>query len=142
MLNANGVITAINQGGFVLWGNSTAAYPATSDPKDRWLAVRRFFNWDGNNFILTYRQKVDRPGNTRLIQSIVDSQNIIGNGYVARDYCAGYKMEFLAEDNPTTELLAGHLTVRTKLAPYIPAEYIENIREYDTAALTAALGGV
>ena len=43
-------------------------------------------------------------GNTRLIQSIVDSQNIIGNGYVARDYCAGYKMEFLAEDNPTTEL--------------------------------------
>ena len=91
---------------------------------------------------MTYRQKVDRPGNTRLIQSIVDSQNIIGNGYVARDYCAGYKMEFLAEDNPTTELLAGHLTVRTKLAPYIPAEYIENIREYDTDALTAALGGV
>lgn len=142
LLNANGVTSAINQDGFVLWGNSTAAYPATTDPKDRWLAVRRFFNWDGNNFILTYRQKVDRPGNTRLIQSIVDSQNIIGNGYVARDYCAGYKMEFLAEDNPTTELLAGHLTVRTKLAPYIPAEYIENIREYDTDALTAALGGV
>lgn len=142
LLNANGVTSAINQDGFVLWGNSTAAYPATSDPKDRWLAVRRFFNWDGNNFILTYRQKVDRPGNTRLIQSIVDSQNIIGNGYVARDYCAGYKMEFLAKDNPTTELLAGHLTVRTKLAPYIPAEYIENIREYDTATLTAALGGV
>lgn len=142
VLNANGVITAINQGGFILWGNSTAAYPATSDPKDQWLAVRRFFNWDGNNFILTYRQKVDRPGNTRLIQSVVDSQNIIGNGYVARDYCAGYKTEYLATDNPTTELLNGHLTVRTKLAPYIPSEFIENIREYDTDALTAALGGV
>ena len=141
-LNANGVITAINEGGFNLWGNSTAAYPGTSDPKDRWLAVRRFFNWDGNNFILTYRQKVDRPGNTRLIQSIVDSQNIIGNGYVARDYCAGYKTEFLTADNPTTELLNGHLTVRTKLAPYIPTEFIENIREYDVDALEAAMGGV
>lgn len=72
----------------------------------------------------------------------MDSQNIIGNGYVARDYCAGYKTEFLADDNPTTELLNGHLTVRTKLAPYIPTEYIENVREYDVTALEAALGGV
>ena len=142
VLNANGVITAVNEGGFNLWGNNTAAYPGTTDPKDRWLAVRRFFNWDGNNFILTYRQKVDRPGNTRLIQSIVDSQNIIGNGYVARDYCAGYRVEFLADDNPDTELLNGHLTVRTKLAPYIPTEFIENVREYDVDALTAALGGM
>ena len=29
----------------------------------------------------------------------------------------------------------------TYLAPYIPAEYIENIREYDTEALEAALTG-
>ena len=141
MLNANGVITAINEGGFNLWGNNTAAYPSTTDPKDRWLATRRFFNWDGNNFILTYRQKVDRPGNKRLIQSIVDSQNIKGNGYVARDYCAGYRTEFLESENPATNLLAGHLTVHTYLAPYIPAEFIENIREYDVDALTAALGG-
>lgn len=83
LLNGQGVITAINANGFKLWGNNTAAYPSTTDPKDRWLAVRRFFDWDGNNFILTYFQKVDKPGNTRLIQSIVDSQNIIGNGYVA-----------------------------------------------------------
>jgi len=142
VLNANGVITAINEGGFNLWGNSTAAYPATTDPKDRWLAVRRFFNWDGNNFILTYRQKVDRPGDTRLIQSIVDSQNITGNGYVARGYCAGYRTEFRQEDNPKTELLNGHLTVRTRQAPYIPSEFIENVREYDVTALEAALGGV
>ena len=141
VLNANGVITAINEGGFNLWGNNTAAYPSTSDPKDRWLATRRFFNWDGNNFILTYRQKVDRPGNKRLIQSIVDSQNIIGNGYVARDYCAGYKTVFLESENPVTELLAGHLTVHTYLAPYVPSEFIENRREYDVSALEAAMGG-
>lgn len=141
VLNANGVITAINADGFKLWGNNTAAYPSTTDPKDRWLAVRRFFDWDGNNFIRTYLQKVDKPGNPRLIQSIVDSQNIVGNGYVARDYCAGYRVEFRKDENPATNLLNGHLTVHTFLAPYIPAEYIENIREYDVSALTAAMGG-
>lgn len=141
VLNANGIITAINANGFKSWGNSTAAYPSTTDPKDRWLAVRRFFDWDGNNFIRTYFQKVDKPGNKRLIQSIVDSQNIIGNGYVARDYCAGYRVEFRSDENPVTNLLNGHLTVHTFLAPYIPAEYIENIREYDVTALQAAFGG-
>lgn len=141
VLNANGIITAINANGFKLWGNNTAAYPSTTDPKDRWLAVRRFFDWDGNNFICTYFQKVDKPGNKRLIQSIVDSQNIVGNGYVARDYCAGYRVEFKSEENPVTNLLAGHLTVHTYLAPYVPAEFIENIREYDVTALQAAMGG-
>ena len=141
VLNANGVITAINANGFKLWGNNTAAYPSITDPKDRWLAVRRFFDWDGNNFICTYMQKVDKPGNKRLIQSIVDSQNVIGNGYVARDYCAGYRVEFRSDENPVVNLLNGHLTVHTFLAPYIPAEYIENIREYDVDALQAAFGG-
>lgn len=141
VLNANGIITAINASGFKLWGNNTAAYPSTTDPKDRWLAVRRFFDWDGNNFIRTYFQKVDKPGNRRLIQSIVDSQNIVGNGYVARDYCAGYRVEFKSDENPVTNLLAGHLTTHTYMAPYIPAEYIENIREYDVTALEAAVGG-
>ncbi len=141
LLNANGVITAINANGYKAWGNNTAAYPSTTDPKDRFLAVRRFFNWDANNFILSYFQKVDDPANTRLIRSVVDSQNIKGNGYVARDYCAGYRTEFRTEENPLTDLLNGHLTTHTFMAPYLPAEYIENINEYDTAALQAALNG-
>ena len=45
------------------------------------------------------------------------------------------------EENPLTDLLNGHLTTHTFLAPYTPAEYIENINEYDTAALEAALTG-
>lgn len=141
LLNGQGVITAINANGFKSWGNNTCAYPSTTDPKDRWLQVRRFFDWDGNNFIMTYFQKVDKPGNRCLIQSIVDSQNIIGNGYVARGYCAGYRVEFRDDENPITNLMDGHLTVHTFMAPYIPAEFIENIREYDTDALEAALSG-
>ena len=50
-------------------------------------------------------------------------------------------VEFRSDENPVTNLLAGHLTVHTYLAPYIPAEYIENIREYDVDALESAIGG-
>jgi hypothetical protein len=60
---------------------------------------------------------------------------------VKREYCAGYRVEFRSDENPVTNLLNGHLTVHTFLAPYIPAENIENIREYDTEALEAALSG-
>ena len=38
-------------------------------------------------------------------------------------------------------LLAGQLTVHTLFAPYIPAETIENIREYDVSALESVIGG-
>lgn len=130
VLVANGICTAINVNGFKFWGNNTCAYPSTSDTKDR------FFDWDGNNFILTFFQKVDKPENRRLVQDIVDSTNITGSGYVARGYCAGYNMKFLEDENPTTELLAGHLTVHTYMAPFVPTEYIHNIREYDIDALS------
>ena len=141
LLNGQGVISAINANGFRSWGNNTAAFPGTTDPKDRWLAVRRFFDWDGNNFILTYFQKVDQPANTRLIQDIVDTQNIIGNGFVSRGYCATYRMEFRESENPPTNLLNGILTVHTMMTPFPPAEVIENIREFDVSALSAALTG-
>ena len=55
--------------------------------------------------------------------------------------CAGIRTEFRSDENPVTDLLNGKLTVHTFLAPYVPAEYIENINEYDTAALEAALTG-
>ena len=52
-----------------------------------------------------------------------------------------YLIEFRDDENPITDLLDGKLTTHTYLAPYIPAEKIVNIREYDTAALEAALTG-
>lgn len=138
-VNSYGVVTALNLNGFKSWGNNTCAYPSTTDPKDRWFACRRFFSWAGNSFILTYFQKVDDPMNKRLIENIVDSANIAGNGYVARGYCADYRVEYLEDENPTTDILNGKITFHMYLAPYTPAEDIEAILEFDTDALTEAL---
>jgi hypothetical protein len=136
-INGFGVATFLNMNGFRLWGNNTACYPGNTDPKDRWLSVRRFFCWTGNTFILTYFQKVDDPMNPRLIEAIVDSENVRGNSFVARDICARYEIAFVEDENPTTDLLNGKITFHQYLTPYVPAEDIENILEFDADALSA-----
>ena len=139
-VNEYGVATAVNINGFRIWGNYTGAYPSSSDAKDIWLAVRRMFNWQGNNFIQTYFSRVDDPMNFRLIEDIVTSENIRLSAYVP-EYIAGAKIEYRKEDNPATSILAGRIKFRQHFAPYTPAQTIENILDYDIAALQAALTG-
>ena len=140
-LNAAGVVTAINTNGFKAWGNNTAAYPGVTDPKDRWINCRRFFSWWGNSFITTYMEKVDNPANYRLIESIVDSENVRGNSLVSQGKCAGIKMVYSKDDNPITNVLSGKIVFRQYLAPYTPAEDILNVLEFDPSMIEAALGG-
>lgn len=140
-LNAIGVVTALNLNGFKAWGNNTAAYPATTDPKDRWICCRRFFSWWGNSFIMTYLEKVDNPANYRLIESIVDSENVRGNSLVSQGKCAGIKMQYSKEDNPVDQVLNGKIVFKQFLAPYTPAEDILNVLEFDPSMIEAALSG-
>lgn len=139
-VNAFGVATAFNSNGWRLWGNYTGAYPAVTDAKDMWLPVRRMFNWQGNTFIQTYLDKVDDPMNRYLIESVVDSENIRCSAY-APSMWAGARIEYVAEDNPDTDILAGKMTFRQHIAPYTPAQKIVNILDYDISMLRAALTG-
>ena len=135
-----GVATAFNMDGFRMWGNHTGAYPGSGDAKDIWINVRRMFNWQGNTFILTCFDKVDDPMNFILVENVVDSENIRCAAY-APAHWAGASIEYLEADNPTTDILAGHMTFRQHIAPYTPAETIENILNYDTDMLKASFTG-
>lgn len=139
ILNGQGINTAININGWKSWGNNTGIYPSSTDVKDRFIPVRRMFDWWGNTFILTYFQKVDSPLNRRLIETIVDSENIRANGYKARFQIAEAYIEFSSDENPVTDLLNGKITFHQYLTPFPPAETIKNVLEFDPAALTAAL---
>jgi len=140
-LNGNGVVTAVNHNGFRSWGNNTAAYPDNTDPKDRWIGVRRFFSWWGNRFITTYLEKVDSNADYRLIESFVDSENVFANSLVSSGKCAGLRMEYRQEDNQIDDVIDGKIVFREFLAPYNPAEDILDILEYDPSMVEAALGG-
>lgn len=141
VLNGNGIVTAINNSGWRIWGNNTAAYPEITDVKERWICCRRFFSWWGNQFIMTYNEKVGDPSNKKLIESICDSENIRGNGYVSQGKCAGIKIEYLEEENTAEDLMNGQITLRQHLAPYTPAEDILNILSFSPEMLRAAMEG-
>ena len=141
VVNSYGVATWLNMNGFRLWGNNTACYPGNTDPKDRWFSVRRFFCWDDNTFIQTYFQKVSDPLNKRLIEALVDSENVRGNSFVSRGICARYELQYIESENPTTDLLNGTVKFHKYMSPFNPAEDIEEIVEFDPNAISTALAG-
>lgn len=131
-LNGQGIVCALNfVGGWKLWGNRTGCYPANTDPKDAFIPIRRMFNWHAQTFILTYWAKVDKPINKRLIQTVIDSENIRLNGLVARGALLGARVEFREDENPKTGLLDGIIRFHTYITPPTPAREIENAIEYD-----------
>lgn len=136
-LNGAGIMTALNWiGGWRAWGNYTACYPADTDPKDCFISIRRMFDWIGNEFILTYWQKVDKPINRVLIETLVDSENIVLNGLTSQGYILGGAMKFLATENPTTNLMQGIIKFHTYITPPAPAQEIDDALEYDTSYLS------
>ncbi|EGJ51847.1 phage tail sheath family protein [Desulfocurvibacter africanus] len=140
-LNGQGIITAINwDGGWKAWGNRTAAYPSVTDPKDAWIPIRRFFGWYANRLILTYFQKVDWPIRRRLIQTIVDSENVNLNGLTSREIINGGRVTFLEAENPVTDIMDGVLRFHVYLNPPAPARDIEFVLEYDPSYLQALFG--
>jgi phage tail sheath protein FI len=123
-LNSQGVVTCINLfslGGFKLWGNYTAAYPAITDPHQIWIPVLRMFLFFGNTTILTCFQFVDDPANLRLVETVETTMQMFVNQLVAFGALLGGDIEFLASDNPMASLLAGQFFWRSYLGGVIPA---------------------
>jgi len=136
-VNADGVVTALKMSTWRSWGNYTGGFPEITDPKDMFIATRRMMDYIANTFIQIYFDKVDDPLNNRLIESIVDDENIRLNGFKALGQLAEARIEYRAADNTAENLASGKLTVRTFLSPYSPAQEIENIQEFDISGLTA-----
>ncbi|PAQ15070.1 phage tail protein [Bacillaceae bacterium SAOS 7] len=141
-LNGKGIVTAINWGTWRTWGNNTAAYPEATKQQDRFIAVRRVFDWWGNSFIVAFFDKVDNPTNYRLIESVVDAENLRANGYQAKGQIAGAKIEFREDMNPAENILNGKIVFTQKIGAFSPAESIVNVLEFDpTITAKAILGG-
>jgi len=140
-LNGQGVVTALNFiGGWKLWGNRTGCFPANTDVKDNFICLRRMFNWYAQTFILTYWAKVDSPMKRRLIDLVIDSENIRLNGYVARGFLLGARVEYRRDENPVTDQMDGIVRFHTYFTPPVPARVIETTIEFDTSYLETLFG--
>ena len=139
-LNSQGIVTGLNfANGWCAWGNRTSIYPSSTDVKDVFIAVRRFFYFLRNQLVLTYFQKVDEPANRRLLETIEDSVNIYLNGLQAAGVLVGSdnRLEFLQTENPTTDLLNGIIKFHLYITPAVPAEQIIFTAEFDPSGLNS-----
>ncbi len=139
-LNKNGVAGALKLPTWKFWGNNTAAYPASTDPIERWIKCVTMLNFMENKFKTEYLSSVGRNASYKLISSVVNSFNMWLNS-LTPDHLAGGEIIFDRKENPLENILAGRMKFRTRYADYTPAEYIENEFEYDTSILESALGG-
>jgi phage tail sheath protein FI len=140
LLNENGICTLFNwESGWMLWGNECGCFPSNTDPKDRFVNIRRFYNWWAVKFILTWFQKIDAPMNRRLLETIEDTENIQINAYVAMGVLVGTenKIEFRVNDNPLTDLIDGVIKAHTVLTVPPPMRVFENYLEYKAENLLA-----
>src|SRR5699024_7635003 len=82
-LNAEGIVTVISRNGWYTWGNSTAAYPETTDPVKRWIMTRLSFLYIENDFINSHFASVDGAINKKLVENIITEENIKLASYAA-----------------------------------------------------------
>ena len=136
-----GVVTAVNflDSGWVAKGNYTACFPGNTDVKDQFIPVSRMFGFIGNTLIRTFWPKQDKPLTTPLRDSIIQTCNTWMSGLCGSGYLYGARCELLAEENPLTNLLAGHITLHVYNAPPVPAQRIDFILVYDVSYVEAAL---
>jgi phage tail sheath protein FI len=143
-LNRSGVVTALNWSiyGWKSWGNRTAAGGgASSDYKDIWIPQKRMNDWIGNIFVLTLQDRVDWPGNRRLIDLVVNSFNNWLAGLAASGALLGGRVEFRHEDNPREDLLDGVYRFHIFSLTPSPAEWIEGLLEVDQSYLSTLFEG-
>ena len=131
-LNGQGIVCGLNfMGGLKIWGNRTGCFPSTTDPKDAFIPIRRMFNWVYGKVVTTFWSQVDGPVTKRLIQTVADSVNIWLNGLTAIGVILGGRVEFLSDENPTTDLEDGIVRFHIYLTPPPAGREIDMVLEYD-----------
>lgn len=137
-LNGNGIVTALNFiGGWKAWGNRTAVYPSTTDPKDSFIPVRRMMDWIQNTVILTYWQYLDAPITKRMVQAVTDSLNLWMNGLQSQGYILGGRVAFNESENSKVDLMDGKVRFHIYVTPPSPAEEMSFVVEYDANYLSS-----
>lgn len=140
-LNSNGIATALNfTGGWKLWGNRTACFPDVTDVKDNFITARRMFGWYRNKLTLTWWQKIDVPFTRRLVETVINSEQITLNSYTAKGYILGGRIEFDPLENSTLDLMNGISQFHVYLGTAAPNEQMKFAVEYDPAYIQTLFG--
>ncbi len=135
----DGVVTVLNNGGWVLWGNYTGCWPRNNDVSRVFICTSRMQDFICNTFVDTFWNYIDRPLTRVLIDSIVNNFNSWLAGLTHDGKLYGGEIRYISDNNSQTNLVAGKFRLDTKMASPVPAQEINMYVEYDVDYLTAAI---
>ncbi len=135
----DGVVTAINNGGWVLWGNYLACWPSSSDVAKYFICTKRMQDYICNTFIDTFWSFLDKPLTRPLIDAIVNSFNSWLNGLTHENKLYGGELQYVADNNTTAALVNGQFRLDCVMASPVPAQQINMYVTYDVDLITEAL---
>lgn len=124
-LNEKGVTTVIGWAGeWVLWGPHTAAYDADNpsvDPRSYFANNMRVLFHITNEFQLRWGPEIDSPMTRALKDRIVNAEQEQLDRLVTMGALIGEpRIEFLAEENPTSQLMQGDFVWNAEATPTPP----------------------
>lgn len=125
ILNEVGVVTIFSGygAGYRVWGNRSAAYPASTDTSN-FICVQRVADIIHESVELAMLQFLDKPINNAMIDSIKESVNAFIRTLIQRGALVDGSCTYDPNDNPPVELAVGHLTFGITFMPPTPAERI------------------
>ncbi len=134
-----GVVTILNFGGYVVWGNYTGCWPVNSDVADCFIPTSRMMDFLSNTFVITFWGYVDKPLSRVLIDAIVNSFNSYLDGLTATGALLGGEIAYVEDNNPTADLLGGKFRLDLQMASAVPAQQINLFSEFSVSMLTESL---
>jgi phage tail sheath protein FI len=139
-LNAAGIVTIINAFGTGIrtWGNRAASFPTETAPEN-FLPIRLTLDVIEESvqlFMMTATAGQDKPINNALITDVLQSINGLIHTLVQRGaLMPGSAASYDPNENPPSELAAGHITFDFDCMPPPPAERITWNFTIDTSLL-------
>lgn len=138
--NAEGVLSFWhNDSGWVVWGNNTSAYPGSTDPKDRFIPIRRVFSYIRNDVTRYMSSRIDSPINKRQLDGVVNAYNMRLAGFRGSGMVNSAKIFVDWEKSTAESLLSGAVWFGIAIAPPPPAEQMHFAFEYDVVGFTDSL---
>lgn len=139
-LNQNGIATLINQNGFVLWGNQTAAYPGNVDPKDTTINWKRGMQFYRKAFEKSLASSIDGKVTKRFLDTVLNTWRQNFNAEAAKENIFYGEIICNPAKNTVGDLIVGTLTYSISLTFYSNAQAIIGEFGVDVDKLNKLIG--
>ena len=137
-LNANGIVTLVNSGGILSWGDRNASFPSSTLPES-FISVLRTRDVIEDSIQYAMLPFVSQPVTLPQIDSILATVQSFLNELVGRGALIDGTIKFDPSLNSNTTLAAGQIIFSLSFMPPVPAERLTFLSTIDITMLKSLI---